>query len=304
MTSKICVLLAAYNGEKYIESQLESILNQQNAELDIYISLDLSTDNTLEIIDKYKETHPNIILLEYGKRFGSSGQNFFHLLQSVDFSGYNYIAFADQDDIWLPEKFSTAIQSIKQHNVDGYSGNVTAFWPNGKKQLIKKDSPQVEFDYLFESAGPGCTFVMTRALAFAIQQLLTQKPEGIANLWLHDWFCYSFARSKGYKWFIDASPYVLYRQHDNNQIGARKGIRAFLYRIKTILSGDGFDKVLKQADYLEQCEYPVQLINLKNAISFIKLAFIGKKCRRRNNEKMYFTFAVIILILKRQKLYP
>ena len=138
---KVCVLLAAYNGEKYIKEQLDSILSQVDVAIDIYISLDLSTDLSLDIINKYKNRHKNIYILDYGQRYGSAGQNFFRLLMDVDFSNYNYVSFADQDDIWLPNKLYHAIEMIKLHNCDAVSSNVLAFWENGREKLIKKDYP-------------------------------------------------------------------------------------------------------------------------------------------------------------------
>lgn len=299
MDDKVCVLLAAYNGAEYIEEQLDSIIKQVGVLVDIYVSLDLSNDKSFDIISDYQNRYSNVYFLSYGKRFGSAGKNFFHLLRTVDFSCYDFISFADQDDIWLTHKLSSSIKLIKEFGSDAYSGNVVAYWSNGKRRLIKKDCEQVEFDYLFESAGPGCTFVLKAELACEIKDRLNIKHEHIDDLWLHDWFCYSFARTNGFKWYIGSEPLMLYRQHDNNQVGASEGVGALMSRAKVILSGEGFDKVVLQAKFLGQNELPIQLINNGSFLSLLRLASIGKNCRRKRSEKFLFIFALLLLAMKK-----
>lgn len=295
---KVCVLLAAYNGEKYLKEQLDSILEQKDVEVFLYVSLDLSTDQSLEILQRYSKLK-NVNIMEYGKRYGSAGQNFFNLLLKVDFSQYDYVAFADQDDIWLGNKLSRSIELLLCNHASAYSGNVQAFWENGKETLIKKDYEQTSYDYLFESAGPGCTFVMSENLASSIKFLLAKNSGKISDLWLHDWFCYSFARSNGYKWFIGSEPLMLYRQHESNQVGANSGITAILERAKVVLSGDALNKVMTQASFLSQNEKPIELIRENSAWSFFKLFFCSFKCRRRLSDKLMFAMALLLLTLRK-----
>lgn len=294
---RVCVLLAAYNGEKYIKEQLDSILSQQGVELDIYISLDVSTDSTYELISSYFK-EKNVHVLEYGEQFGSAGRNFFHLLCEVDFSAYDYISFSDQDDIWLPNKLEVSISCIHAQKSDAYSGNVTAFWFDGRKALVKKDYKQVEFDYLFEAPGPGCSFVLSNKLAMDIKCCLLSKKEQIDKLWLHDWFCYSFARSNDYKWYIDSEPLMLYRQHGTNEVGVNTGLKAMIIRFKKVLSGEALDKVLLQACFLNQEELPIMLLKNRNMLSLFKLSLLSKKCRRKKSEQYFFSIALFLLSIK------
>ncbi|WP_345864869.1 glycosyltransferase [Shewanella algae] len=299
MTPKVCVLLAAYNGAEFIAEQLDSILNQKDVFIEIYISLDLSDDDTLTIISEYRSKYNNIFIMNYGERYGSAGKNFFHLIRNVDFVGFDFISFADQDDIWFSHKLSTSIKLMKNSGADAYSGNVIAFWPDGRRKLIRKDDDQVEFDYLFESSGPGCTFVLSNKLASKIKDLLNEKSEEIDMLWLHDWFCYSFARANGFEWYIGSEPLMLYRQHDNNQVGASEGLGALMSRAKVILSGDGIEKVVQQSKFLGQNDTPIQLINSGSVFGLFKLAMMGKNCRRKTSEKALFTIALLLMALKR-----
>lgn len=285
---RICVLLAAYNGKPYLATQLQS-LKVQKLRTDIYCSVDLSCDGTESLLVSFQLEESNFKLLPLGKRFGSAGQNFFRLLLEVDFSTYDYIAFSDQDDIWFDFKLQRAIDFLKEKNADGYSSNVTAFWPDGREKLVKKDCSQTEYDYIFESSGPGCTFVMTRKLALAIKQSLIDNKSEIKNIWLHDWYCYAFARSRNFKWFIDSKPTMAYRQHGGNEVGANSGWKSFKARVVSILSGDGIVKAVNQAIFLGLQETtPIKLLCSGKRVDLLRLAFLAPKCRRKPIDKVMF----------------
>jgi rhamnosyltransferase len=292
---KICVLLAAFNGERYIREQVSSISKQVDVELDLYIRLDRSDDNTESIIQGITDFKGNIYFFHSSSASGGAGQNFIRLMMETDFSTYDYIAFSDQDDIWIDDKLRNAVHQIESNGVDGYSSNVTAFWDDGSEKLITKSSPQVKFDYLFESAGPGCTFVMSNSLASAIKTFLLGKGDMIDTIWLHDWFCYAFARSKGFKWYIDSNSHMFYRQHSSNSVGANSGFKSLLKRAKSVVSGDAFNKVVNQAIFLGiEDMQPVKLIKTNTLTSLIKLLSLSHHCRRNNKEKVIFFIAIII----------
>lgn len=114
---KIAILLAAYNGMQWIAEQIETIFNQQGVGVTVFISVDLSTDGTYEWTEQLAEKHNNVVLLPYGERFGGAGPNFFRLVKDVDFSGFDAVSFADQDDIWRPEKLGRAYSKISAGGV-------------------------------------------------------------------------------------------------------------------------------------------------------------------------------------------
>lgn len=296
----VAVLLAAYNGEKYICEQLDSILGQEGVDLSLIISVDKSTDSTLSIINRYVfECLVNIEVLPYGDQYGSAGRNFTRLLCDADLESYEYISFADQDDIWSSGKLREAIFEIKKHNVDGYSSNVTAFWEAGNIRLVEKNFQQVNFDYLFESPGPGCTFVLSSSLTRSIQEHLRSKSDELESLWLHDWYCYSFARSKGFSWFIDSRSMMKYRQHSSNEVGANLGLKSFMSRWDTVMSGGGFTKVLAQAKFIGQDQYyPIQLIKSKKRMSMLRLLLISRQCRRQKSHKLLLAIVCFIFFVK------
>lgn len=214
---------------QWIAEQIDSILNQENVDVTIFISVDLSTDATFEWCKKLESNNSKVKVLLYGERFGGAGKNFYRLIRDVDFSGFDYVSLADQDDIWLSNKLSHAITQIQQKLLDAYSSDVIAFWEDGREEVIKKSQPQKEFDFIFEAAGPGCTYVLT------VDSFLSFKAFLISNsaadeFKLHDWLIYGFYRSQGLKWFIDSKPLMRYRQHANNQVGFNKGLKAYKAR--------------------------------------------------------------------------
>jgi len=295
LKNNISVLLAAYNGEKFIEQQIQSVLDQTFKPSKILINIDQSEDKTVSIFEDFAKKNPEIQILNSNKRFGSAAANFIYLLLNTNLSNINYIALADQDDLWKEDKLDRAIQKLQQ-GYDGYSSNVAAFWKNGRQKIIRKNQPQQEFDHLFESAGPGCTFVMTKKLALSLQEFLKIGQFNQLDNY-HDWLIYAYARSKGFKWYVDSYPSVEYRQHTTNVFGANVGIKAFISRMHRVLNGEGFDfafrlmKELNVQDSFIQSLFPVSRINL------LRLAFKFKYCRRRWRDQIYFFCACILLAI-------
>ena len=124
---KIAVYLAAYNGVEYLSVQVETILRQINVDVTIFISVDLSSDGTEAFADYLATTDKRVHVLLHGKTFGSAASNFFRVLREVDFSEFEYVSFADQDDIWNPDKLSHQVVIAHEESAEGVSSNVVAF---------------------------------------------------------------------------------------------------------------------------------------------------------------------------------
>lgn len=292
---KVAVLLAAYNGRQWIDEQLQSILSQEGANLDIYISVDLSSDETYSYLTRKYNLYNNIFILPYGERFGSAGKNFFRLVREVNFDNYSCVAFSDQDDIWCRQKLKRALSIIDQ-GYDAYSGNVTAFWENGKKCIINKAQKQVQFDYLFEAAGPGCTYVFTKKLAQAFQHFLKESAEA-NSVALHDWLLYAFARSNSYKWYIDNESHMLYRQHNLNEVGANNSIKAWKKRISLVRKGWYKNEVYKLVQlFNKQCDPLISNAFSPNYFNKLFLAASTGKLRRRSRDRITLSLFLILNI--------
>ncbi len=231
---KVAVLLAAYNGRRWIEEQLNSILNQENVNVEIFISVDLSTDQTYEIVKSLEKKNKSIIALPYGERFGDAAKNFYRLIKDVKIDQYDFIALADQDDIWLAQKLNRAINKINYIKCDAFSSDTIAFWENGREKYFKKSFPQKKYDYLFEAAGPGCTYVFRSKPLISFKNFLLLNWNSVNNVFFHDWMIYAFFRTYKYNWYIDTLPLIKYRQHSSNVIGLNLGFKAFFKRIKLV----------------------------------------------------------------------
>ena len=105
---RILVLLSAYNGEKYISAQIESILHQKiEHQVDLLIRDDGSNDDTLNILQEYETKYPDRIKVVEGKNIGYI-KSFFWLIQEAN--GYDYYSLSDQDDVWLDNKLDIAVK--------------------------------------------------------------------------------------------------------------------------------------------------------------------------------------------------
>src|SRR5690606_18556225 len=131
-----------------------SILGQVSVEVTVFVSVDVSTDGTERWIDQRALEDKRIVILPHGQHFGGAARNFFRLVRDIDFSSFDYVSFADQDDIWFEDKLMQAIDMLRESNATAYSGNVLAFWPDGRRMLIEKSQRQRKWDFLFEAAGP------------------------------------------------------------------------------------------------------------------------------------------------------
>jgi rhamnosyltransferase len=234
-------------------------------------------------------------MLPYGESYCSAASNLFRLLRDTDLTQVDYVALSDQDDIWQSDKLSHAVRKIQENNVDAYSSNVTAFWPNGKQRLINKAQPQKLWDYMFESAGPGCTFVLTKKLALEIQAFLIDNQVQCQPIALHDWFIYAFARSRGFNWLIDHESHMLYRQHAENVVGANVGIKPKIQRFKKLREGWLFEQALLIADILGYANMPpIKKIKRLSLLDRFWLILNINKLRRRFRDRIALAFLMLL----------
>jgi rhamnosyltransferase len=293
---KIAVLLASYNGIKYIKEQLDSILNQKEVDVTIFISDDLSTDKTVEYLQNIYKDFKNIVYLTSGSKFGGAGKNFFRLIKDVDFSSFDFVSFVDQDDIWYEDKLIRAIKTIEDKQLDAYSSNVLAFWEDSKEMIINKSSSQARYDYLFEAAGPGCTYVLKKDLAISLQKFISENWENVNKVELHDWFIYAFARENNYKWHIDEKPSMRYRQHTSNQVGANDGLNAKLKRFKKVFSSWYREEIIKIIKVLRlENKYKVSKYILnKSYLNNLLLLKYSFEFRRNKKEKLFLSLLILL----------
>ena len=297
---KVAVLLAAYNGLSWLPDQVATILNQRGVSVLLFVSVDRSNDGTEEWFDRLAAKDSRVKVLPHGRKFGGAAKNFFRLISEAELGDCEYVSFADQDDLWSETKLARAAHILNENHCDGYSSNVTAFWPDGRRQLVHKAQAQKCWDYLFEAAGPGCSYVLRRSLLKLICEKILTDNELVNDIYLHDWFCYAFARSRNIKWFIDPEPSLSYRQHESNQIGVNKGFKAISGRLSQFMDGFWLEQGVLIARVVGVSDTPfVRKWQSLEALGLIKLAFSARACRRRALDQMaFFVFCLMIAIKK------
>lgn len=220
---RFAVILAAYNPDDKFYVQVDSILAQRNVLLDIFIFDDGSVEHSKAVYEKY--IHLDNVKLIVQCPSGSPGKNFLRALKNPVLRGYDFYAFSDQDDVWLDVKLIKASDLIKHLNVDAYSSNLSIF-ENGKVtgELVKF-SKQKSYDFVFQGASAGCTYVFSQRLfEKCVENISKIDILRLSNSVSHDWFVYYTARINGIGWVMDNNSYILYRQHENNNFGARVGL--------------------------------------------------------------------------------
>lgn len=245
---KVLVILASYNGEKYIKEQIESILSQEGVLVKIIVFDDLSIDKTVALV-RSNFIDNRVEIVHNLKQTGSAANNFFGAIKglSIDYlNRFDYVSFADQDDIWLPQKLFSAIEKLTKDKSSLYLSNLI-LWEEEKntKSIINKSYPQKKYDFLFEGGSAGCTYVFTTRFCKDLKEVLHQFDYSNWVFFSHDWFVYFYARINNVKVSIDSNAYILYRIHGQNVHGQLNvfSISALLQRLKLIKQGWYFKSI-------------------------------------------------------------
>ena len=234
MKKRIEVLLASYNGAAYIREQIDSILAQTYENWHLTGSDDGSTDATPEILEDYARRFPDKITRVFsGRRFGNARDHFFWLMAQCE---AEYMHFADQDDVWHPEKVRIMQQALEQ--AEAQYGAQTPLLVFTDQAVVDEDlkplapslmkmqqqSPE-KTDYrniLFQNIVTGCTSAINRSLAN-----LAGQCSDTTQVIMHDWWLALVAARFGKLVYLDL-PTLDYRQHGDNSVGA-KNVRSLSY---------------------------------------------------------------------------
>lgn len=201
------------------------------------ISDDLSRDGTPDIIAAGWGNDDRVQLRVADKSSGSAGANFRRLFREVGAGQFDYVALADQDDLWHPRKLRVAIDALSTTGASGYSCAVESFWPSGQTKVIPQHPGTRAADLLLEGGGQGCTFVVTREFYARVSGFCREHLDLCERLHYHDWLIYLLARAWGKSWFFDQKPWMRYRQHVSNEIGSRGSFKSVSRRLEMIKNG-------------------------------------------------------------------
>lgn len=249
----VAICMATYNGAAYIEAQIQSIVRQSYRNWVLFIRDDGSCDGTVDIIRKYAGWYPDkILVLDENTQTGSGAEtNFLFVLSWIKkYWNFRYFMFSDQDDIWLKDKIEKSMYVMQ-----------TAEAQNMQPTLVHTDMKVVDRDlnvlgnsfFAYKALKPdicdlqhlliqnnvtGCTMLWNKAL----NELVDMSDEAVA---MHDWWVALTASAFGRIICIREAT-VLYRQHDNNVVGASK-VNSVAFVCKRLLDSSRVRKSLHMA---------------------------------------------------------
>lgn len=221
-TNHIAILLATYNGERYLVDQIESILAQSYTEWELFLHDDGSKDRTVQIIEDYASRYPDRIHLLEGEPTGGAKNNFFYLMNQIDAP---YLMFCDQDDVWKENKISLTLKKMQEIEEEGVpclvhsdltvvdeglsviSESMFAF------QNLRADRDTFS-NLLVQNIVTGCTMMINASLA------KLSRIEEVKGIIMHDWWLALVVSKFGKIGFVEEGT-IFYRQHGGNTVGAK-----------------------------------------------------------------------------------
>lgn len=232
--NRVAILLSTFNGERFLQQQLDSLRAQTHADCDIFVRDDGSMDATLDIVRRDASAHGRM-QVRAGANLGFVG-SFFELLQMAG-DGYDFYFFCDQDDVWLPGKVAGAVAALApQGGAAMYCSRTECV--DAQLQAIgpSPDYPPGKIGWgnaLVQNIATGCTIALN---APARQLLLSGLPR---HCLAHDWWAYLVVSAFGSVVF-DTQSHILYRQHGGNAIGMQQGglrgqwarVQRFVHRLR------------------------------------------------------------------------
>lgn len=247
----VLVMLSTYCGERFVREQLDSLLEQEGVEVRVLVRDDGSSDGTKSILKEYVEAHTDVITVVSGENIGWR-RSFFELLSMARRlpEAYDYYAFCDQDDIWLPKKLCKAVERIATLDTELrlYCSNLY-YYKNGvnRGEIKHGEYRATAENCLIRNYATGCTIVFNRPM---LEIMTSRMPKMEVN---HDTWAYQVAVLLG-SVYIDKEAYILYRQHEANQIGIRSGWReVWSRRLRSLRASMKRHDRERQAQELERC---------------------------------------------------
>ena len=253
VNEKCAVLLASYNGLRFLPEQVRSIAQQSLARVDLYVSDDGSTDGASEFLrDAQANWTKGEFLVTDGPQLGSAAENFRTLIlaQTLDADFY---AFSDQDDVWMPGKLEAAITRLASLPADVPAMHCS------RTRLIDEEGADVGLSQFFPRP-PHFRNALVQSLAGANTMVLNRAGFDLVRrtaargaFAMHDWWAYIMISGAGGTILYAETPDTLYRQHKGNVSGSNLGVLATGERLKMLLSGRYKNWNVKNLALLDAC---------------------------------------------------
>ncbi len=279
----IGILMSAYNGQDYVEKQLDSLMGQKNINFTLYIRDDGSKDSTAHIIEKYIAGKENVVF-EKGENIGVK-PSFMKLMR--DAKECDYYAFCDQDDIWDDDKIYSLVEKLENYDINVPNcafSNYRLIDEHDNVTLEAALKDKIEFNLsnvIPENPSPGCTMVFNKK----VWEMIVAKEEP-KHLYIHDRWVITICAALGNVAYL-GEPKVSYRQHSNNTIGYNNSLKKKLNYWKGVICGD---KKTYCAEMKELYDYYGDLMDEKSRKIFRKIYEYDKSFIKRM--KLIFDFKI------------
>jgi glycosyltransferase involved in cell wall biosynthesis len=285
-TPLVSVAMATYNGAQYITAQLESILNQTYKNLEVIITDDASSDNTIAIIKDFQKKYDGIKLFS---NTINSGVTITFENSFKNCTG-DFIAIADQDDIWELYKIETLLNQLE--NEDAIYSNSLLVDKDGQslnkefKSLMNLQSYYTGGPFLMGNCVPGHTILMQK-------QFLKSILPFPSTMMFDRWVSFCAAANNGIK-YVDM-PLVKYRQHESNTIGVGKSKNKTKRKTKTELF---YQKLYELTDFEKA---PIKNAATKQLLHKMLQLFTRKLSLQRSI--FFFKNIDTLLVIKKKPRY-
>lgn len=219
--ASVCILMATFNGERYLREQINSILTQSVTDWHLIVSDDGSSDGTIKILEEYVQCDERVRLVRRISTSPSPVSNFSKLIDIGLRSEHELFMFADQDDVWHKNKIAIMLHASKimhqtpcliHHDLEVVDKHLRTLAPSFIRWMKLTPCKPDFLKLLARNEVTGCTIMCNRALL----ELACPIP---STAIMHDWWLALFAAATGYIQYIP-SPLIKYRQHTHNTLGA------------------------------------------------------------------------------------
>lgn len=293
---KVNILLSSYNGEKYIREQIKSLVSQDYSNIEIYIRDDGSGDTTRDILNEYVE-RPEIHIV-FGENVGFI-KSFLTLLSSC--ASADYYAFCDQDDVWLPNKISRAVEKLAETDSSKpvlYFSSYDYYNENLRFLSSAKKPENIGFvNSLVDCAPLGFNSVMNAAARECICQNIPVHSCG------HDWWTYMVCAGLGSVIFDDFVS-VKYRRCGKNVSNGGEGfLKAQIWRFRKFFLGNYFENITEQlqeyeslysANLNQKQKDILALFTEKTFLHAIKKVFFSQPFRQNAIDEIFLRVCFVI----------
>ena len=256
-SAHVMILLCTHNGAAFLQEQLASFLAQDHDDWSLWVSDDHSHDDTLTILERFRDDHPerNIHLFQ-GPGRGLAANYLSLLCQSAMPVGY--VAMSDQDDIWLPDRLSRAVREI-QKAARGSAEDKPVLYgsrtrlvdagltPIGTSRPVTR-APSFG-NALVQNVMAGNTLAMNPAA-----MALARNAGADTQVPYHDWWLYLLLSGADARLVFDDRPSVLYRQHNSNSLGTNRSFKGKLRRLRMVRNAEYRDWINQNLAALTQHE--------------------------------------------------